>query len=398
MAEFLDTIESIRAEEASVRRLFDRSDGTGVRTGGRHRNPRYMSELAEAATFLADVLDGRRPISHLQEAMTTSDFPNLFGDVIDRQVLAGYRETPQTYRSYAKVSQVRDFRTVSRFKVDGGEGVLAEVAEQTAYPEAALTDGKYQYSVKKYGRRMPFSWESMINDDLGMLRDVPERFGRAARRTEERFATGLFVGVSGPNGTFFANGNKNVVNTTNGAASDNPALSVTGIQDAMKVLSRQVDADGEPITITSMELVVPPALTVPAMTILNATTIRDSSAAGGGASGRELEVANWMKGIVNLSVNPYIPVLATSGNGNTSWFLFANPNEGRPAMEIGFLRGHEEPEVFMKSPNAVRVGGGDAGALDGDFDVDSVEYKVRHVLGGSLMDPKAAVASNGSGS
>jgi hypothetical protein len=36
--------------------------------------------------------------------------------------------------------------------------------------------------------------------------------------------------------------------------------------------------------------------------------------------------------------------------------------------------------------------------MDGDFDTDTVEYKVRHVMGGTLMDPKAAVASNGSGS
>jgi hypothetical protein len=34
--------------------------------------------------------------------------------------------------------------------------------------------------------------------------------------------------------------------------------------------------------------------------------------------------------------------------------------------------------------------------MDGDFDTDSIEYKVRHVLGGSVIDPKFAVASNGS--
>lgn len=399
MAEFLETIESIRAEEASVRRLFDtNSDGRGVRTGRRDPSPEYMAHLAEAAEFIADVIDGRRPMSHLQEAMTTSDFPTLFGDVIDRQVLAGYRETPQTFRNYIKVGTVRDFRSVKRFKIDGGEGVFTAVPEQTEYPETSLSDGSYTYSVTKYGRRMPFSWESQINDDLEMLTDVPERFGKAARRTEERFATGLFVGASGPNSTFYSNGNKNLVNTTNGAASNNPALSVTGLQDAFKVLAAQVDADGEPIMIDMVHLVVPPALLVPAQNILNATEIWDSSAAGGGATGRELHVANWMRNIVRLHVNPYVPILASSANGNTSWFLFADPNTGRPAAEVGFLRGHTEPEVFMKSPNAVRVGGGPASPADGDFDTDTVEYKVRHVLGGTLMDPKSSVASNGSGS
>lgn len=396
MAEFLETIEQIRAEEASVGRLFNSSkDGVGVR--GRRHTPEYTRQLVEAANFIADVVEGRRPFSHFQEAMTTSDFSNLFGDVLDRQVLAGYRETPQTFRSYMKISTVRDFRTVKRFKVDGAEGVLTAVPEQTEYPEASLADGVYSYSVGKYGRRMAFSWESEINDDLGMLQDVPTRYGKAARRTEERFATGLFVGVSGPNGTFFSNANKNVINTTNGAASTNPALSVAGIQDGLKVLANQVDADGEPIAIDMVHLVVPPALLVQANQILNATEIWDSSALGGGAAGRELHTANWMKNMVTLHLNPYIPILATSANGATSWFMFTDPNSGRPAAEVGFLRGHEEPELFMKSPDAVRIGGGVANAMDGDFSTDTVEYKVRHVLGGTLMDPKAAVASNGSG-
>jgi hypothetical protein len=52
----------------------------------------------------------------------------------------------------------------------------------------------------------------------------------------------------------------------------------------------------------------------------------------------------------------------------------------------------------MKSPNAVRVGGGPVSPLSGDFDTDAVEYRVRHVTGVTLVDQKATVASNGSGS
>jgi hypothetical protein len=64
-------------------------------------------------------------------------------------------------------------------------------------------------------------------------------------------------------------------------------------------------------------------------------------------------------------------------------------------MEVGFLRGHDTPELFMKSPNSIRVGGGVVGAEDGSFETDGVDYKVRHVVGGTLMEPKAAYASKG---
>jgi hypothetical protein len=36
--------------------------------------------------------------------------------------------------------------------------------------------------------------------------------------------------------------------------------------------------------------------------------------------------------------------------------------------------------------------------LDGYYDNDSVGYKIRHVLGGAVMEPRAAAASNGSAS
>lgn len=383
--EFLETIESIRAEEASVQRLFG-NEGESVRS--RRNNPQYMARLVECATFIADVMKGKRPLYHLQEAMTTSDFPQLFGDVIDRQVLANYRETAVSWPAYIKRGTVRDFRTVKRFRIDGGTAVLTEVAERAPYPEAALTDDQYTYAVKKYGRRMGFSWESMVNDDLDALKDIPQRFGRAARRSEERFAADLLFGSTGPDTTHFASGNANIVTS-------NPVLSIAAMQTAFTVLAAQTDSEGEPILIDGYVLVIPPALEVVANNILNATDLWVTGA--GGVSGQELHVVNWMRNKVKLAVNPYIPLIATT-NGNTSWLVVADPNNGRPTAEMGFLIGHEEPEVFMKSPNAQRVGGGGSDPMNGDFDTDAIDYKVRHVLGGALMDPKMAVGSNGSGS
>jgi hypothetical protein len=49
----------------------------------------------------------------------------------------------------------------------------------------------------------------------------------------------------------------------------------------------------------------------------------------------------------------------------------------------------------MKSANASMIGGGDVGAFSGDFDSDSIEFKVRHIVGGAAMDPRGAVGSFG---
>lgn len=392
--EFMQVVETIEAERASVEKLFNGPDDAGYQRVGRRQDPQYLTNIQEAVRLLTDVRAGRRSYHLLEAAMSTSDFPLLMADVLDRQLLGNYRETPQTYNQYCRVGTVRDFRTVKRFAINGGEGRLQKVGtipEASEYQYDTISEAKYEYSVAKYGKKFALTWEDLINDDLGAFGDLPARLSRAARRTEEFFATDLFVGASGPDATFFAAGNKNI--STAGSGGVNPVLSIAGLQNAMQILAGQTDSDGEPIVITAVTLVVPPALEVPAQNILNATLIRATGA--GGVAGQELEVANWMRSKVTLVVNPYIPIIAATANGNTSWFLFANPGDGRPALEVGFLRGHTEPELFRKAPNAQRAGGG-ADPTDGDFETDAVEHKVRHVLGGTLMDPKMAYASNGS--
>ena len=389
MAEFLETIERIEASAASVQRLYG-GEGQSIRSL-KSDSPEYMRKLAEAARLMADAMDGKRLARwQFQEALGTSDFPLLFGDILDRQLLASYREWPVSYPNYTGIKQVADFRTVSRFAIDGSEAVLATVNEQEEYPGSTLSETRYQYSVAKFGRRIPFSWEAMINDDLNALKDIPERFARAARRTEERFVTDLLFDTNGPDATHFSVGNSNIVTS-------NPVLTIAGLQTAFTILAAQTDSDGEPIVIDSAELVVPPALEVVALNILNAVEIRVLTS-GGGDSAQGLVATNWMKNRLRLNVNPYIPIVVTTGSrGDTTWLVVANPSSARPTVEIGFLRGHAEPEIFIKSPNAQRVGGGAAAPMDGDFDTDSIQYKVRHVLGGVLMDPKAAVGSDGSG-
>lgn len=395
--DFLDLIETIRAEEASPERLYR---GDGVRARRKQGSAEYGRRLLEAARLYQRVLSGDRwAVLTFQEAMTTSDFPLLFGDIIDRQLLANYQEAPYTWNMVAKQGTVADFRSVRRFAINGSESVLSAVAEQSEYPESSLSEARYTYSVGKYGRRVPFSWEAMLNDDLDALKDVPARLGKAARRSEEKFVTGLYVSSSGPDSTLYSSTHKNIVSTANGASATNPALSISGLQDGMIVLGNMVDSDGEPIAIDGVTLVVPPALEVTAQNILNATEILVGQfPTSSAANNTQFRAVNWVSKRVKLAVNYYLSIIDSS-HGNTSWYLFADPNQGRPALEFGKLRGHENPEIFVKSPNALRVGGGGLiDPMDGDFDTDSVVYKVRHVFGGTTLDYKATVASNGSGS
>lgn len=391
MPELLDTIDTIQQEAASVRNLFADA-GTPI-AAGRRNTPAYMASLAEAATLIAEVTSGRRPAWQLQEAMTTSDFPQLFGDVLDRQLLANYQEIVPTWQNWVRRSTVRDFRPASRFAVDGLEGPLDEVGERAPYPVGAVAESKDTVQVRKLGRRAGFSFETLINDDLDAFTTFPERLARAARRSEQIEATRLYVGSSGPHTDLY----KTTPAGRRNHLAGNPVLDVDGLKAGLEALAGMVDGDGQPIAIDAVELVVPPALEIPALEIINATALEVQTS----GSSRKMITANWIRGKVRVNVDPYIPHVAAT-NGNTSWFLFANPNSGRPAIELAFLRGHEAPALFRKSPNAVLVGGGTADPALGDFDSDSIEFKVRHILGSTQLIStggwRATVASNGSGS
>jgi hypothetical protein len=380
-------------------------EGTRVSARGsarqaRHSNPVYQRRFRNLMSLYTGLMEGdRRAALLFQEALSTSDFSTLFGDVLDRQILAAYQTRPVQWPTMARRGRVRDFRTVKRYTLDGGEATLNKVKELAEYKVRELTDGSYDYAVAKYGDKIAISWETLINDDLDAFADIPTRLGNAARRTEEYFAADLFTNSGGPDSTFFSTGNLNIINPTtvgDAGAPTNPPLSITGLQYAMQVMGQQKDTDGGPIYVESVVLVVPPALEVAANNIVNATEILAATGGGDGTGNDQLRVANWMRNRVTVVVNPWLPIINTT-SGNTAWYLFAAPGGGRPAMEIGFLLGHEQPELWVKSPNARRVGGGMVNPEEGDFEHDAVQYRVRHVLGGTLMDPKAAIASHGSG-
>ncbi len=423
------------------------SMGDGYRGAPSNPGPSYTRLFREAQALVEGALSGNRwKMLRLQEAMTTSDFPTLFGDVLDRSMLANYQETPYTWDLYCARKILNDTRLARMMRVDRGAAVLdgpitpstttgisgngpTGMEQVTEYPQRKRVVTGYTDQLYKFGCRMDFSFETILNDDLDALKDTPALFGRAARRTEEKRATKLFASSTGPNATFFSNANGNLINSTVLGASysglPNPPLSVDAVMWALTVLANQTDLDGEPISIEGAVLVFPPALKVTAMNILNATelflnmeggnistygaTVNPTSAFTAATSGIRMRAGNWAKDFCKPALNYYLPIVDTT-SGPTAWYIFASPSMGRPALQQSFLRGREMPQIFMKSPNQVAIGEGRMGPgagvmpgttlsnpMEGDFDTDGIDYKIRHFLGGTLLDAKLAVASKGTG-
>ncbi len=377
--EFSAAIADMDASVASLETLF----GTDYAVANQRRQLSESTRL-QAERFLEGIYSGRVPLYRFKEAMTRSDFPLYYADSLDRQLYGSYTAVDAQWKNYVRAATVNDFREVKRFASSGIRGRLSKVKESAEHERRAADMTEYKYSVNKYEAGFGLSWEAMINDDLDMFRMLPMDLSQSAVDEEEAFVAEMIADANGPDAAFYNVGNDNLL-------TGNPALTRSSLQAAITLLRKRKDERGNPIAVKSVELVVGPGLELAANEIVNATEYRSVGANGDVTIIR----GNGIAANLRVNVNYYIPSVATSSNADTSWWLMANPNETRPAFELGRLRGYEAPALYEKLPDMRRVGGGE---VPWSFNHSEAEKKVVHVLGGTAVDPRMSVASQGDGS
>lgn len=365
-------------------------------------NRRYASGRSEArearvATLLDifnEAIEGnQRGVYRLREAITTAEFPSLFGDILDRAVMARFTAWVPPFQRFV---QIGDFTDLTRNKVRrqqrGGNEELSEVGEMSPYPTRGVDFAEYEWSGKKYGADFSISWESMLADNLGELRNFPALLASAARISEGMFVTRLYVDANGPHTSFYTVGNGNV-----GTA----PLSITALEAAFTAMAQFRDPGNADVPILNRPkyLVVPPALEITARGILESPTVAYAATAGSATPLPTVNIAGRLG--LELIVDPNIPVIASSTNGDTSWFLFSEPNAGPlgpglAALEFDRLRGFTAPLLLQKRAEFTSVGGGDdpRGPLDA---LDASTYRVVHAFGGARLIPQATYGSTGAG-
>ncbi len=438
-------------------RLYGPSNGIqghaalqGFAAAGRARSTQHQRRVREAVRLYSDAVQGKIPPFLLQQAvapthefavmeiakrypgiygdpggrmlglretMSRTDYQALYVDVLDRLYYGFYNGFPVVNKSLVRMHDLRDFRLVSRYLLDGMVTPLTGVDPAAPPQQRALVgpspqDGAYpttntapiQYQPKLYHAMASVNWAAFVNDDLGIFQDRAKRLALAANRGISKFITGLYTATTGPSTALYstgANSYNNIINIANGASSNNPPLSAQGIMDALKVLARQRDSGGDPILITGRaRLWYGPRYVAVAETLMNSTKITVANEGGStnaqGFPTQWLEANNWLIRNMDLVMDPYIPIVCTtSGTQDTMWGITIDPDSvERPSIEVGFLQGFKEPQMFQKVGNTQRMGG----AVDpmlGDFNTMDSDIKVCTVFGGAVIDGRTSVASTG---
>lgn len=367
--------------------------------------PAKSVQVSEAALAAAMSLirnekgySARKHAALLEESIGTGDFPTLFGVLIDRELLANYKAVVPDWSAYVKRGTVPNFNQHQKHKVVGQDDFLPAVPEKALYPEEPSVTGNYTRQVFKRGRRFGISWEAVINDSMGAFDDIAARFLQAAVRTESQIATQSFCSAAGPSAALFGAPIADVdgQNVTNLGVLP---LTINNLQTTLRLMAQQTDVNGELIAVSGVHLVVPKALEFTARQILTSAQMQQVDTVGGANANPPayipLPTSNILPQLgLKLHVNPLLEVIDTSGTGDTTWYVFADPAQGT-AAGMDYLRGHESPQVCMKASNKVALSGGAVGALDGDFDRDENAYRVRVVCGDWHGDPRFAYAQVG---
>jgi len=349
----------------------------------------YEQKLKETINLLSNAnhLPRHRHEYLLREVLTTSDFPYLFGDVLDRQVLASYKAVDPVWKAFTRPGTVpRIYPQVGgyRFGITGGDQYLAEVAQKGEYLASERDEARYAMYVKKYGRQFDISWEALINDDLGALKDTPERFARAAVRTEHRLVTNTYCADALADSTHALGFlyNSALVDAINLGALP---LTIANLENTCEAMAAFTDVNGEPIMNRAKYLVVGPGLEFTARQILTSTNKQWLDTAAGAVI--PVPTTNVLPQYgLQLVIDPYLPIFLP--DAKLSWFLFSDPKD-IAAMEADYLVGHERPEICMKASDKVNIGGGEISPMAGDFGTDNVFYRVRDVFGCNKLEWRA---------
>ncbi|MBB4149125.1 prohead protease/major capsid protein fusion protein [Sphingobium scionense] len=154
------------------------------------RNFRGMSLLRMAEEYLGSSgISMRGMTAHeiAERALhSTSDFPALMGNAMNRRLRAAYEENQPSYRRWARrAPNAPDFRSIDVIQTSAMPDLL-KVNEAGEFKYGTISDGKVSYAVVTYGRIIGISRQTLINDDLRALERMTTGFAGSAARLENR--------------------------------------------------------------------------------------------------------------------------------------------------------------------------------------------------------------------
>jgi len=327
-----------------------------------------LTELARHALKIEGKDAGGNRLEMVGRALTTTDFPLLLANVANKSLFAGWDTAEETWPMWCGTGSVPDFKTVYLPRVSETSD-LDEIPEGMEYKYGARDEARESFSIATYGKLMAITRQTIINDDLMALTDIPRAHGEAAARKIGDLPYGVLTANSnmGDGNALFSTAHLNYVASGSGAI---PGVST--IAAGILAMGTQKDLLGKRrLNIRPVFFIGPKTLEGAAEVFFRTDKFSDHSTVATDST------------FASTRVNPYSGTVFTrvyeprlDDDDTAAWYLAAN--KGR-TVNVYFLNGQQRP--FMET----RQG----------WSVDGVEYKVRIDAGAKAVDWKGLYYNDG---
>lgn len=279
---------------------------------------------------------------------STSDFPIILGDTVNRTMRASYQAAPSGLKMIARQTTLRDFRERKLIQTSQFSE-LEKVGEHGEFKRGTFEEDAEKISIATFGKVFGITRQALVNDDLGVFNDIGRKMGTAAAQFEanqlyQLLASAAYLGPTMSDGkTLFHADHGNVGSTAEEPQPDR-------LTEARKSMRAQTDKSGQIIAVSPKYLLVGPHWETYAEQVL--TTLYAAT----------IDEVNPFSGRLTLVVEPRF-------GANTSWYVVSDPAV-LDGLLYAHLEGEEGPQIETRA----------------GFDIDGMETRIRLDFGCAFAD------------
>lgn len=198
----------------------------------------------------------------VREALTgTGAFPGILSNVAHKSMAQAYQSAPTTYQLWTAQGSNSDFKDAPRYRLSEAD-TLEKLNESGEFKAGGVTEGAAKTSIATYGRMFSLTRQSIINDDMGALQQLPAIYGAAARRMINKMVYKMLQGNPKVEGTVLFHANHQ-----NLCEED---ISIEGLAKMKAAMAKQKNIKGEEyLNIQPAFLICPVELEVQAAQLIS---------------------------------------------------------------------------------------------------------------------------------
>lgn len=284
----------------------------------------------------------------IQADSSTINVANVLANVQNKFILQGYLFTEQSFMDIVQVLSVKDFKPTKSVALFG-DFQFRDLNPAGEIQHGTLGDQGFANQAGLVARMLTIPLTYIVNDDLGILGQVPMMLGRGWGLKLNELVWAEFMDTAnvddGGNTAFWASthtisGQSGNSNLSSGAGS---ALGSAGLQAAKLLFDRQVDPAGKPLGIDPEIIVYPPELDVTAMELMNAQFILMAGLASTSSASKQPNTNIWARRFKPV-MSRYLSNSSFTGYSATAWYMLANPAI-MPVVQLAAWNGNLVPTV-----------------------------------------------------